>query len=322
MSGAISFVKSWTLPISILTGIAGYYIYSSVSFFNTTHEAVKQAINIVQPILIFAMLFLTFCKIKLSQLHFTRWHLWLLTIQISAFIGSISACLFVESALWKIALESFMLCLICPTATAATVVTSKLGGNPATLTTYTIIINFAVALTIPAFLPLLHPSAEQTFAHTFMLIICKVFPLLFGPFLMAMFLRRFFPSFIQQLARLHDLAFYLWAVALSLAIAMTVRTMVHVRCSAILMLCIAIVSAAACAIQFALGRYIGRHYTEPVSAAQSLGQKNTVFAIWMGYTFLSPITSLAGGFYSVWHNIYNSWQLYRYQHENKECGKG
>ena len=31
----------------------------------------------------------------------------------------------------------------------------------------------------------------------------------------------------------------------------------------------------------------------------------------MAYTFLTPITAIAGGFYSVWHNIFNSYQLYR-----------
>ena len=30
----------------------------------------------------------------------------------------------------------------------------------------------------------------------------------------------------------------------------------------------------------------------------------------MGFTFFTPITSIAGGFYSVWHNIVNSYQLY------------
>lgn len=42
-----------------------------------------------------------------------------------------------------------------------------------------------------------------------------------------------------------------------------------------------------------------------------MGQKNTVFAIWMGLMFLDPVTSVTGGFYSIWHNIVNSWQLYK-----------
>ena len=39
----------------------------------------------------------------------------------------------------------------------------------------------------------------------------------------------------------------------------------------------------------------------------------------MGYTFMTPVTSVAGGFYSIWHNIYNSYQLYEKRKE--ETGK-
>ena len=53
-----------------------------------------------------------------------------------------------------------------------------------------------------------------------------------------------------------------------------------------------------------------------VTAGQSLGQKNTVFAIWMGYTFMTPETAIVGGLYSIWHNIYNSWQLYRHSKQD------
>jgi len=88
-----------------------------------------------------------------------------------------------------------------------------------------------------------------------------------------------------------------------------------------------LVSLICCAFQFGMGRYVGSRYRprlrssaqaeeqgreiRKVTAGQSLGQKNTVFAIWMGYTFMTPETAIVGGLYSIWHNIYNSWQLYR-----------
>ncbi|MCI6725792.1 MAG: transporter, partial [Bacteroidales bacterium] len=55
------------------------------------------------------------------------------------------------------------------------------------------------------------------------------------------------------------------------------------------------------------------------ASCQALGQKNTVFAIWMGYTFLTPVSSLAGGFYSIWHNIFNAWQLDRQRHAEERA---
>ena len=65
-----------------------------------------------------------------------------------------------------------------------------------------------------------------------------------------------------------------------------------------------------CSSDLYFGKKIGRKYNDSITAGQALGQKNTVFAIWMGFTFFTPITSIAGGFYSVWHNIVNSYQLY------------
>ena len=79
---------------------------------------------------------------------------------------------------------------------------------------------------------------------------------------------------------------------------------------------IAGISLACCALQFFLGKRIGAKFQDEISAGQALGQKNTVFAIWLGYTFLTPVTSIAGGFYSVWHNLFNSYQLYKQRKQN------
>ena len=74
---------------------------------------------------------------------------------------------------------------------------------------------------------------------------------------------------------------------------------------------IGVVTLLCCLLQFFLGKRIGAMYGEHIEGGQALGQKNTVFIIWLGYSFLSPVTALAGGFYSVWHNIFNSYQLYK-----------
>ena len=133
--------------------------------------------------------------------------------------------------------------------------------------------------------------------------------MLICPLLLAMALRRIVPSMVARLTSCRDLAFYLWAVSLALAIAVTTRSIVHGGVPLAYEAAIAAASLLACIVQFAFGRWIGRRYGEPISAAQSCGQKNTVLAIRMGYTFMSPITAIAGGFYSIWHNVWNSWQL-------------
>lgn len=301
----------------MICGIAGYFIYTSIPAFDCTHTIVNKAISIVQPLLIFSMLFLTFCKIKPQELTLCRWHAWLLLFQVGSFSLLAYILTLMSETHWKVVIEGGMLCLICPTATAAAVVTSKLGGNAKSLTTYTILINLAVAIAVPTLVPLIHPNPELNFTKSFLLIISKVFPLLFCPFLAATLLRNISPKTIEWFTKYHSLAFYLWAVALALAIAVTVKSIVHSACPPIYMIGIAVSSALACIVQFLLGRFIGQKYDDKIAAAQSLGQKNTVFAIWMGYTFMDPITSIAGGFYSIWHNIYNSWQLVNKEKEQK-----
>ena len=136
------------------------------------------------------------------------------------------------------------------------------------------------------------------------------------------------PRVHQRLLRYPDLAFYLWAFALTLAITVTTKSIVHSSMSVGLLLMMALISLICCVLQFVSGRFVGSRYkprrpdaspeveargryVRTVTAGQSLGQKNTVFAIWMGYTFMTPETAIIGGLYSIWHNMYNSWQLYR-----------
>ena len=313
-------MRDWSLPIAMGGGVMMYLLYVNIPLFDNTHALVADIISVVQPGLIFSMLFVTFCKVSIRELKPAKWHLWLLLFQIISFIVlSLSIALFKEMAVvTKVLLESAMMCLLCPTATAAAVITAKLGGNSASLISYTMQINIAVALVAPLFLTFSHPVEGMSLSSSFMLIMAKVFPLLLCPLICAELLRKFLPRVHKLLVtKWRNLPFYLWLVALSLAIAMTSRAIAHSNLSIGVMACIAAVSLVCCLVQFAFGRYIGARHGEIITGGQSLGQKNTVFAIWFAYTFLTPVTAIAGGFYSLWHNLVNTWQLYRYNHGRK-----
>ena len=77
-------------------------------------------------------------------------------------------------------------------------------------------------------------------------------------------------------------------------------------------LLLAAVSLVICLTQFVVGRIIGRRYGDASAGGQSLGQKNTVMAVWMAQSFLNPLSSIAPTAYIVWQNLVNSYQLYRY----------
>ena len=312
-----NFLRTWSLPIAMAGGVIMYLLYTNIPLFDGTHGFVSSVLAVVQPGLIFAMLFVTFCKVNIKELKPSKWHLWLLAFQLLSFIAiSLSIAIVPDMPeTLRVLLEAAMMCLMCPTATAAAVITARLGGNSASLISYTMQINIAVALVAPLFLALSHPVEGMSLASSFILIMGKVFPLLLLPLLCSEIVRRLLPRLHAVLVtKGRNLPFYLWLVALSLAIAMTSRAIAHSSLSIWVMAGIAAVSLVCCIVQFAFGRFIGRRNGEVIAGGQSLGQKNTVFAIWFACTFLTPVTAIAGGFYSLWHNLVNTWQLYKHNH--------
>lgn len=310
----IGFLREWALILAIIAGVLGYFVYVSIPFLAPLHSVVSEAVGVIQPLLIFAMLFITFCRVNPRDLRVRGWHLWLLLLQALFFTGIGCVLIALPHSPMRIILEGAMLCLICPTATAGAVVTGKLGGSVSEITSYTILINIVTALLIPALMPFVHPNPELDVWQAALRILAKVFPLLLLPLICAMILRRWLPEVAGAIARHPDVSFYLWAVALSLAIAMTTRSLRHSTVDVATQLWLVGVSFVCCCLQFALGRWIGRKYGDIITPGQSMGQKNTVLAIWMGYTFFTPVTALVGGFYSIWHNVYNSYQLHLHQH--------
>jgi BASS family bile acid:Na+ symporter len=155
----------------------------------------------------------------------------------------------------------------------------------------------------------------STFLTAFLRILGKVFPLLLLPFIMAFFFRFFMPMVHRVLVKQKDLAFYIWSLALAIVTAQTVRSLVQSTVESYVQVALCVMGLVTCALQFFVGKSIGSKYADTISAGQALGQKNTVLAIWMAYTYLNPISSVAPGSYVLWQNIFNSWQLWRKRKE-------
>ena len=287
----LKFLKNWTLPIAMLVGAVGYPLFICLSF--------------LTPYLIFTMLLLTFCKISPRDLKLRPLHIWLLLIQI---IGALAAYLFRFD---KIVAEGVMVCIICPTATAAAVITSKLGGSAASLTTYTLLANIGAAIAVPILFPLVEVHPDVSFLEAFFVILSKVFPLLICPFLAAWLLSKFLPKIHRKLLSYHELAFYLWAVSLAIVTAQTLYSLLNDPADGFTEIMIAVGALAACCLQFFFGKTIGSIYNDRISGGQALGQKNTILAIWMAHTYLNPLSAVAPGSYVLWQNIINSWQLWK-----------
>ncbi|WP_455674340.1 transporter [Phocaeicola sp.] len=308
----IKFLKNWTLPLAMLAGALGYFIFANFSFLEPTKPFVNWLIDVLTPLLIFAQLLLTFCKVEPKELLPKPWHVWLLSIQ--AVSSGIIALLLIFCSMdeaYREVFEGAMVCLICPTATAAAVITGKLGGSASTLTTYTLLSNILAAIAVPLVFPLVEPHADITFVVAFLKILSKVFPLLLAPFFLALLLRYYISPLHKFLLKYHGIAFYLWAVALVIVTGQTVRSLATSTADVSVEILIALAGLITCCLQFFLGKNIGGAYNDRISGGQALGQKNTVLAIWMACTYLNPLSSVGPGSYVVWQNIINSYQLWK-----------
>ena len=314
------FLRDWTLPIAMAAGAGGYFLFHYAGFLSPLKPAAWTAVDILTPSLIFIQLFLTFCKIDLKDMRLTGWHWVILAFQAISALVMASVLIFVPmNEVYREIFEGAMVCLICPTATAAAVVTDKLGGNAARITVYNLMSNILAAVFVPVVFPLIEVRAVSGFFPAFLKILSKVFPLLICPFLLAVLLRYVWPKAHDFFKARAGVAFYLWAVALALAIGQTVRSMHNSTAPAAVLWMIAGAALLTCIVQFWFGKRTGKALGDTITAGQALGQKNSVLAIWMAYTYLNPISSLAPGTYAIWQNIFNSWQLWRKNH--RDCRK-
>ena len=74
-------LREWMLPLAMTLGASLYLIYHSLPQLHAAGPFLEKSVGVLQPLLIFSMLFLTFCKIEPGELKPHRWHWWLLLIQ-------------------------------------------------------------------------------------------------------------------------------------------------------------------------------------------------------------------------------------------------
>ncbi len=286
-------IKPWMLPIAMLIGII---------FHDSIHY-----LAFLSPYLIFIMLLVTFCRIRPEEFHIGRFIWILLSLQI---LGAIAIYLAIAPANKDIAQGAFI-CVFCPTATAAPVITGMLGGSVTLLATYSLVSNISVAILAPVLFSLIGSNADISFLDSTLLISRRVLPLILAPLALALLFKAWMPRVHASIASRQSLSFYLWACALIIVVGNAVSFVMHEPADRIPeMIIIAIASLAVCCIQFGIGRVIGRRYGDKISGAQGLGQKNTVLAIWMALTYLNPIASVGPAAYVAWQNTINSLQLY------------
>ena len=313
----IRLVKDWTLPVAMGLGAVLYLVFAFVPWLDGAALFFAPLMDAILPVFMFLVLFVTFCKVDFHQMRPVWWHAWVLLFNL-LFVAIVMLFLLIPyfstlhlSLSTKVLLEALLMCIIAPCATAAAVVTQKLGGNLEQTTTYTFLSNFLTVLLVPVCFPMIEKGADVSFWAAFWKILYQVVALLVLPMLLAYIVKHHARQLHRRIISIRDLSFYLWGCSLMIVTGTTVKNIVHAEASVWLLSIIALLGLVLCVVQFAVGRFIGHYFSRAQEAGQALGQKNTAFAIWLAYTYLNPLASVGPGCYILWQNIINSFEIWQ-----------
>jgi BASS family bile acid:Na+ symporter len=235
-------------------------------------------------------------------------HIWLILFQTGTALGFY----FILRPMNQVIAQGTMMGILAPVAVSSTVIAVILGAKMSNMITYTILNNMVLALTAPLIFTFAGNTADMTFLASAWLIIKRVAPIIVFPLIAAFICQRFFPKIRKGIVRFRNVPFYLWAFALTLVFGQTIEFIIHQDRSGIpAIIIMTLISLLECILLFAVGRWIGKKYGDNIGGGQSLGQKNTLLAVWMTQMYLYPMASIVPATYVLWQNIWNSWQLWR-----------
>lgn len=309
----VRFLKDWTLPVAIAVGASVYLLFANVGVLAGAAAVMAPVCDGMLPIFMSLVLFVTFCKVDFRKMRLVRWHFWVIFLQILLSAALVSlALIFHPTGNNIVLLEASLCCIVCPVASAAAVVTQKVGGDLESMTSFTFLSSLATALLIPICFPLVDKAADVKFIEAFLKIFYEVCMVIVVPMGLAYVVKHTMHRLHRKIISIKDLSYYLWACSLMMVTGTTVKNICHAQTSVSFLLAIAVSALVICIAQFAIGRYIGSFFGSTVDSGQAMGQKNTTFAIWAAYTYLSPLSSVGPGCYILWQNIINSVEIWAY----------
>jgi BASS family bile acid:Na+ symporter len=265
-----------------------------------------QGFSFLIQYLLMVMLFLAFLDIELKPGSFHGGVFFLLIANVAvAYLGY-----------WAFATSNITFALvafltgIAPSAIASPVIVSFVEGRVEYVISAVLLTNVAAALIVPFALPAL-VGADITISVWEVLQSALV--VMFVPLVLAWLVSRL-SSRAQVIVRGgRRYSFSIWLANLFLISAKAADFIRNENTGSVsILLSIALISLIVCVINFALGAWIGgRQYRQ--EASQALGQKNLTFVIWIALTYINPLVAMGPMFYILYHHLYNSWLIYRFE---------
>ena len=295
-------VKSYVLPIAIVLGLL-------------LHDYCA-ALSVAVPYIIFTIILLTFTAVDILKLRFKPLFIWIILFQVGVSIGGYALLRLLNVS--EIIAEGVLIGVLCPVAASVAVVSTMLGADRNTVTSYTVIGNLIVSLVTPVYFSFIGVNQDIPFFDSFLHILKRIGTVIGLPFFVALALQLLWPKANRFISRYKGLAFYLWAAALFLTLGQTIHFIfLNGKGNWNSIIWLGIAALLFCIIQFGLGKWVGHKYGDTIAGGQLLGQKNSAMGIWMANHYLHPLASVYLAFYSVFQNLFNSWQIWFYGRKKK-----
>jgi BASS family bile acid:Na+ symporter len=260
----------------------------------------------LMPLCLIYMLTIVFMRMDFTQRAFSWRQLIVIGVNIA------SAFCFWKGLLWCGAPEGYaqaaFFTAITPTATAAPVIISLLGGSIGFAVVGFVLSALIISLVLPIAVPLvLHQSAWTAMP----LVLSRVCFVTLLPALLAFGLRFTFKARAQQWAkRLTPSTLYAWMalVAIIAASASHFLDTDGAHFSRVVIGWVLVIDIGIGIFSFGVGALLGLrgHVRE---CSQLLGQKNTSYTTYLAFACDAPFAALGPAFYVFFHNAWNGLQL-------------
>ncbi len=260
------------------------------------------------------MLFFVFLRLRLDQFHISRSHYVL--VLLNFLLGIVPFLILKQAGMPEFAAGMFFVG-ITPTATAAPVIMSFLGGRVSYVITAFLMTNISISAAMPFLIYYLHGGTMS--AGEFLKMTGNIAALILVPLTLAWVIRKLIRNSEKIARKSGNISFALWVTVLYI-ISSDASIYLHAHTAEAAGKAVAMMAGGSmilCILNFVAGRLAGEanHRRE---ASQSLGQKNTTFTIYLASAYGNPLIALGPTFYVLWHNTWNAWQMYHYSKEKQK----
>ena len=213
--------------------------------------------------------------------------------------------------------QSAFLVAATPTAIASPIVIGFIKKRTDFAAMAVLLSNIVIAFTMPLCIPYISSGGEGAHLDGFWSVTSSILFTIVGPFILAFLLRHFGGRLYRIFLYTKKFGLYIWACAIVIACAKARFFVIDNDISSDILVTICLSTFILCAANFIIGYFAGGKLFAR-ECSQALGQKNTIFSVWVGLTFLNPLSAIGPVAYIIFQNIYNVIQMFIFEIAEKK----